>query len=96
MDDRTALLGFLTYIFYNDANAGMAKLVDALGLGPSGATHGGSSPLPGTIDNNKSYAKVDSMVIRPISIKRWHHASHRRILRADGFVMLHDRQSIKI
>ena len=26
----------------------MAKLVDALGLGPSAARHGGSSPLPGT------------------------------------------------
>ena len=30
-------------------HAGMAKLVDALGLGPSGAICGGSSPLPGTI-----------------------------------------------
>ena len=29
-------------------NAGMAKLVDALALGASGVTHGGSSPLPGT------------------------------------------------
>lgn len=28
--------------------AGMAKLVDALALGASGAIHGGSSPLPGT------------------------------------------------
>ena len=31
-------------------NAGVAKLVDALGLGPSGAIYGGSSPLPGTLD----------------------------------------------
>ena len=28
--------------------AGVAELVDALGLGPSGATRGGSSPLSGT------------------------------------------------
>ena len=28
--------------------AGMAKLVDALALGASGAIRGGSSPLPGT------------------------------------------------
>ena len=28
----------------------MAKLADALALGASGVTHGGSSPLPGTID----------------------------------------------
>ena len=28
--------------------AGVAKLVDALALGASGVTHGGSSPLPGT------------------------------------------------
>ena len=28
--------------------AGMAKLVDALALGASGAIHGGSSPLPST------------------------------------------------
>ena len=29
-------------------NAGVAKLVDARGLGPRGAIYGGSSPLPGT------------------------------------------------
>ena len=32
--------------------AGMAKLVDAPALGADGVTHGGSSPLPGTIQNN--------------------------------------------
>ena len=31
-------------------DAGVAKLVDALALGASGATHGGSSPLPSTFD----------------------------------------------
>ena len=31
-------------------NAGVAKLVDARGLGPREAIHGGSSPLPGTND----------------------------------------------
>ena len=31
--------------------AGMAKLVDALALGASGAIRGGSSPLPGTKKN---------------------------------------------
>lgn len=30
-------------------SAGMAKLVDALALGASGVTHGGSSPLPSTV-----------------------------------------------
>ena len=30
--------------------AGVAKLVDARGLGPRGAILGGSSPLPGTND----------------------------------------------
>jgi hypothetical protein len=33
-------------------NAGVAKLVDALVLGTSGAIHGGSSPLPGTKKGN--------------------------------------------
>lgn len=32
--------------------AGMAKLVDAPALGADGVTHGGSSPLPGTTQNN--------------------------------------------
>ncbi|MDB5239287.1 MAG: hypothetical protein JWO00_622 [Candidatus Parcubacteria bacterium] len=32
--------------------AGVAKLVDARGLGPRGAILGGSSPLPGTFTDN--------------------------------------------
>ncbi len=32
-------------------HAGVAKLADALALGASEVTHGGSSPLPGTIKN---------------------------------------------
>lgn len=35
----------------------MAKLVDALALGASGVTHGGSSPLLGT--NTAQYTKTD-------------------------------------
>ena len=35
-----------SYIMH--AHAGVAKLVDARGLGPRGAIYGGSSPLPGT------------------------------------------------
>jgi hypothetical protein len=36
----------------------MAKLVDALALGASGATHGGSSPLPGTIKQKTGFLPV--------------------------------------
>ena len=35
-------------LLYSSLHAGVAKLVDALALGASGVTHGGSSPLPGT------------------------------------------------
>ena len=38
----------LCYSETNKKNAEVAKLVDALALGASGATHGGSSPLLGT------------------------------------------------
>ena len=34
-------------------HAGVAKLVDVPALGAGGATHGGSSPLPGTNTNKK-------------------------------------------
>lgn len=40
------------------APAGVAKLVDALALGASGVTRGGSSPLPGTHKKAADYVSA--------------------------------------
>ena len=48
---------FILFIFKQTNNAGVAKLVDALALGASGVTHGGSSPLPGTSQQKNDFQK---------------------------------------
>ena len=62
--------GRLKFLFFNSlTHAGVAELVDALGLGPSGISRGGSSPLSGTpnkvlhFKNRRSISAVFEMLV---------------------------------
>ncbi len=49
-------------------NAEVAKLADALALGASGVTHGGSSPLLGTFESNKKTELMFGLFIYLVTV----------------------------
>src|SRR5438034_11516020 len=63
---RLVTLGMLRGYIQQDA-AGVAELVQAHGLGPCGASHGGSSPLARTV--------LDSLLCRGIHSTQWERAT---------------------
>ncbi len=77
-------------VWYSLTHARVAKLVDALALGASGATHEGSSPFPGT------NAKIETCVSIFAFVSRGHvFAIHNTKTDEAGQEVLNERSEFR-